>query len=36
MPRPNWTSYLIAFLIPLLLVALGLTILSLPILVLFF
>jgi hypothetical protein len=29
-PRPNWTCHLIGFLVPLLLVALGLTILSLP------
>jgi hypothetical protein len=35
-PRPGWTCYLIAFLVPLLLIALGLTILSLPILALIF
>jgi hypothetical protein len=35
-PRPNWTCYLIGLLVPLLLVALGLTILSLPLLALLF
>lgn len=35
-PRPNWTCYLIGFLVPLPLVALGLTILSLPLLALLF
>jgi hypothetical protein len=35
-PRPNWTADLIGLLVPLLLIALGLTILSLPILALFF